>query len=178
MISPRPSPSRLASDWTIRCLKPEDSLEDLTTLLHAAYAQLAALGFRYAAVDQDVALTAKRVAQGTCLVAVSEGRLVGTVTVRPGGSDEGTPYTGQNDVYVFGQFGVLPDLQGGGLGRDLVAACERVAVDAGATRMALDTAEGVDHLVAWYGRLGYRFVDYVQWGHTNYRSVILEKALF
>ena len=33
------------------------------------------------------------------------------------------------------------------------------------------------HLVGWYTRLGYRFIEHTQWSHTNYRSVVLSKPM-
>jgi hypothetical protein len=47
----------------------------------------------------------------------------------------------------------------------------------GAAEVAVDTAEGVAHLIAFYRTRGYRQVGDAQWDHTNYRSVILSKRL-
>jgi hypothetical protein len=49
---------------TIRTFAPNDSLIELTQLLHRAYANLGALGLNYTAVDQTPEDTAK---QGTAL---------------------------------------------------------------------------------------------------------------
>jgi len=57
----------------IRRLRDEDSREELTELLHRAYAELGALGFRYRAVDQDVEMTRKRLTRGECYVAARSG---------------------------------------------------------------------------------------------------------
>ena len=54
---------------------------------------------------------------------------------------------------------------------------EGEALRRGATELALDTAEGAAHLRRWYGARGYRLVAHAQWGVTNYRSVILSRAL-
>ena len=43
--------------------------------------------------------------------------------------------------------------------------------------LALDTAEGATHLIDWYAKLGFEFVEYTQWEVTNYRSVIMAKPL-
>jgi hypothetical protein len=63
----------------IRLLRDEDSREELTELLHRAYAELGSLGFRYRAVDQDVAMTRKRLLRGECYVAVHASVIVGTL---------------------------------------------------------------------------------------------------
>ena len=90
---------------------------------------------------------------------------------------KGCPWYDRDDVASLGQFAVDPDLQGQGLGRRLIAFVEERAMATGAHEIALDTAEPATHLVDWYGRLGYRFIEYAQWSHTNYSSVILSKAL-
>lgn len=56
----------------------------------------------------------------------------------------------------LGMLSVEPDLQGGGLGRALVAAAERIARDRfGATRMEMTVIVQREELIAWYERLGY-----------------------
>ena len=56
----------------------------------------------------------------------------------------------------FGMLAVDPALQAQGLGRRLVEAVERAAVDDfGAAHMTIRVLEGRDTLIAWYGRLGY-----------------------
>ena len=44
----------------IRQLAPADSLEELTHLLHRAYAQLGGMGLNYTAVSQPTETTARR----------------------------------------------------------------------------------------------------------------------
>jgi hypothetical protein len=43
--------------------------------------------------------------------------------------------------------------------------------------IALDTAEPATHLIRYYEKRGYRFVQHQQWEKVNYRSVILSKRL-
>ena len=43
--------------------------------------------------------------------------------------------------------------------------------------VTLDTAEGAEHLIRTYEKRGYRFIEYVQWEVTNYRSVVMSKKL-
>jgi ribosomal protein S18 acetylase RimI-like enzyme len=57
----------------------------------------------------------------------------------------------------FGMFAVEPTLQGGGIGRAVVAECERIARtewDLPGMRMTVIDLRG--ELIAWYERLGYR----------------------
>jgi len=166
-----------AREWTIRRFQVGDSLAELTELLHAAYRQLGDLGFNYTAVDQSIQVTEKRLAAGECLVAVSGRRLVGTITFYPKEAAAGCPWYDRPEVSSLGQFGVLPTLQRMGFGRRLLAAAEDLALGTGAEELALDTAEGATHLVDWYHRCGWRFVEHAHWRGKTYRSVIMSKSI-
>ena len=57
----------------------------------------------------------------------------------------------------FGMFAVAPDLQGGGVGRALLAECERVARDDwGLADMRMTVIDLREELIAYYLRRGYR----------------------
>lgn len=82
------------------------------------------------------------------------------------------------EVAHISQFGVEPSFQRKGFGRVLMAAAEELAVRDGAVELALDTAEPASHLIKWYTRLGYRYIEPVDWRpQTNYRSVVMSKKL-
>jgi len=159
----------------VRPLRGDDSIAELTAPLHAAYAQLAAMGFNYTAVDQTDDVTRARIEGGDCYVAVEGGKIVGTILYHR--HSDGCPWYAQPHVGVINQFGVSPSCQRGGIGTRLMAAAEARAAETGASELALDTSEGADHLIAWYGRLGYRFVEHVQWPGKTYRSVVMSKVL-
>lgn len=161
----------------IRPLHQADSVAELTTLLHRAYQRLADMGLRYMATHQSEAVTRERIAQGTCLVAVLDEKICGTILFRSAGQTMGCPWYDRPDVASFAQFAVDPAIQAKGIGLQLLKKAETMAVADNAREIALDTAEPATHLVEWYSRLDYRFVEYTQWSHTNYRSVILSKAL-
>ncbi|MEU5832717.1 GNAT family N-acetyltransferase [Streptomyces diacarni] len=56
----------------------------------------------------------------------------------------------------FGMFAVSPNLQGGGVGRAVLAEAERTArVLWGATRMRMQVIRQRENLIAWYERRGY-----------------------
>jgi len=162
---------------TLRRLNPGDSMADLTALLHRCYQPLAAAGLRYLASHQDEATTRDRCSDGECWVAVQGSGVVGTMTWRPGGASPRCPWYGRREVAIFGQFAVVPELQGRGIGSRLLDLAERRAREQGFTQIACDTSEKADALLAYYGRRGYRVVDSVQWEETNYRSVVLSKPL-
>ena len=57
----------------------------------------------------------------------------------------------------FGMFSVRPSLQGGGVGRAVLAEAERIArEDWGCARMQMTVISIRDELIAWYERRGYR----------------------
>lgn len=169
--------SARVDDISIRPWLITDSPVELTELLHRAYARLAAMGLRFWATHQTAEVTEKRIASGECFVAVADGAICGTVLFRDASRTNGSPWYDRPDVASFGQFAVEPALQGNGLGRRLIAHVEDRAAASGAVELALDTAEPALHLVEWYTRLGYRFIERTQWQHTNYRSVILSKPV-
>ena len=162
----------------IRPLEPHDSIDELTALLHRAYAPLGAMGLNYTAVDQTPSDTRSRIGKGICFIAVDGGgRLVGTVLFQPSLTATGSPWLARADVAHLGQFGVEPDLQRHGLGARLMDTVEARARALNAVEIALDTAEPAAHLIAWYSRRGYRFIEYAQWRGKRYRSVIMSKTL-
>lgn len=158
-------------------MRDGDSWEELTSLIRSAYSQLADQGFRYWGTWQSEADTRHRCSQGRCLVAVREGRLVGTVLLKTIFDDHDPPLYLRPEVVVISQFAIDPAFQGKGLGSRLLAEAERSALELGATEVALDTAEGASHLVEFYGKRGYRIVGRVDWDGTNYVSVLMSKAL-
>lgn len=165
------------SGLVVRELRPGDSLGDLTELLHRAYSGLARRGLWYVATHQDEDTTRHRVAAGTCLVALLDGRLVGTVTLERAKTFAPCAWYQRADVASCSQLGVEPDVQRLRIGTLLMDLVEERAWRAGAHEIALDTAEQADDLIAWYGRRGYRLVENVDWEATNYQSVVLSKRL-
>ncbi|XHS79974.1 GNAT family N-acetyltransferase [Burkholderiaceae bacterium UC74_6] len=169
---------------TIRPLEPDDSLEAITELLHAAYASLAAQGWNFTAVNQSVDVTRQRLQGAQAFVAVSENRLVGTVAIRgPKPSNEtyiGDPspslYTTPGTA-ILAQLGVHPDWRGQGLAERLIDAAEHWARVQGHHQIALDTAEPASALRARYERRGYVDVGSVQWQGKTYRSVLMCKQM-
>ncbi len=167
----------------VRGMAARDSYDELTSLLHAAYAPLAAQGMNFTAATQSVDVTKKRAAEGQCMVAEFEGALVGTVTVcgpydvdsAPWAAD--VPWFRERDTAHFHQFAVAPLHQGQGVGRRLVTAAEAWARQQGFKRMALDTAQPATALRALYRRMGYADVGDVQWPGKTYRSVVMQKSL-
>lgn len=164
-------------DVVLRPIRRSDSLEELTVLLHRAYKPLADMGFRFFATHQTVADTVQRLENAHCWVGVQGTALVATIALygKKRSGEQCAWYT-KDGVWCFGQFAVAPELQGVGVGGQLLDIVESFARDNHAREIALDTAEGAAHLIRLYGQRGYRFVQHVQWDSTNYRSVVLSKA--
>ncbi len=165
------------SSFTIRPWMETDSVSEMTALLHRAYSGLARMGLRFMATHQSDEVTASRIAEGQCFVGVMDGTIRGTILFKTMSQTKGCGWYDRPEVSSIAQFGIEPGLQANGLGRQLIDFAEQQAIASGAGELALDTAEPATHLVNWYSRLGFRFIGYEQWSHTNYRSVMLSKAL-
>lgn len=161
----------------IRTLRPDDSFDELTELLHRAYRVLADMGLRFLATHQDVDTTRSRVATGTCFVAELDGKIIGTITYYAPGRRYGCDYYKKKGVAHIGQLAVEPTVQRLGVAARLMSHAEEFARSRVMRELALDTAEPAIQLIDWYTRIGYRFVGYHQWDVTNYRSVIMSKLL-
>jgi predicted N-acetyltransferase YhbS len=161
----------------IRLASPSDNISLLTALLHRAYARLGDMGLRYMAVDQTDDVTRKRMSAGECYIALLDKMPIGTVVFKSMERTRGSPWLDRPDVASLAQLAVDPAIQKAGLGNRLMTLAETRAVESGAREIALDTAEPATHLRHWYTSRGYRFIEYAQWKHTNYRSVIMSKSL-
>lgn len=161
----------------IRPLADHDSIDELTALLHRAYARLGAMGLNYTAVDQSPQVTRQRLEGGQGLVAEWCGALAGTIVVKPPQPGSDCAYFRRDGVAAAHQFAVDPARQGLGIGRALLAAAEAWAGAQRHRELAMDTAEQATHLIALYTGLGYRPVGNVQWPGKVYRSVVLSKVL-
>lgn len=165
------------SIFHIRPFSETDSLDELTSLLHLAYKKLADQGFRFLATHQDAQTTKERIKEGECFVAISEGKIIATITYYSPSNTNGNDWYELPFVSTFGQFAVNPEVQNHGIGGKLVDLVENLARRDRATEIAIDTAEGAAELIGYYKKRGYRFVGYTQWDMTNYRSVLLSKEL-
>ncbi|MDQ3022477.1 MAG: GNAT family N-acetyltransferase [Bacteroidota bacterium] len=136
------------------------------------------MGFRYLATHQDDSETERRLNNGISYLALINYRIIGTVSLYYGrvkGHD--TDFYNKKYIAHFGQFAVAPEYQKKGIGNIMMDLIEKKAKTLGAKEIALDTAEGAEHLIKYYEKRDYRFIEYVNWKVTNYRSVIMSKKL-
>ncbi|MFF0293026.1 GNAT family N-acetyltransferase [Kitasatospora sp. NPDC004614] len=151
-------------------------MEELTSLLHRAYADHAAAGRAFFASYQSVEDTAIRLGRGECWLAVQGTELVGLVTLSaPHEVPDG--YPAPAGAGSFWQLAVDPAYRGTGLGQRLLTLAEERITALGATEVVIDTSVEAIELVGWYRRRGYVPVGSWRWDVTNYESVVLSKAL-
>lgn len=176
-MSSEPGANLPFPSWTIRPIRDSDSREDLTKLINRAYQRLAKLGLKYVATWQGVDITARRVKEGDCFLAVAGQDILGTIVYHDQSLTKGCEWYDRSNVSSFHQFAVEPKVQRYGLGAALMDRVEQCARESGAEEIALDTAEQASHLIEYYKKRGYRHVGFADWKETNYRSVILSLSL-
>src|SRR5687768_948786 len=117
------------AEVVIRPIEAGDSVDELTGLLHRAYRELAEMGFRFFASHQTSEQTAKRIAGARCWVAVTAGRLVGTVCLSDDRRkhDSRCAYYQRPGVWTCNQFAVEPALRRRGIGAAMMEVVEGAA---------------------------------------------------
>ena len=162
----------------IRPVEAGDDLVRLTELVHAAYAPHASNALRFWGTHQSVADTATRLASGQGFLALADGEMAGTITVRPPQPDSPVPLFRMADVWSFCQFAVDPRFKGLGVGTALHEWALRHAAAHGAKRMALDTAAPATGLIRMYASWGYAECGSCDWRpHTNYLSTLMVRPV-
>lgn len=163
--------------YNVRKFTETDSVEELTQFLHRSYKELADMGLRFLATHQDVSVTMNRISKGQCYIIEDIGKIIATICYYNVDRTKGANWYDKDKVASLTQFAVDPFYRKKGLGNILMDIVENRARDEGAEEIALDTSEHAHHLIEYYKRRGYRFIEYQQWNVTNYRSVILSKKL-
>ncbi|MBL8017745.1 MAG: GNAT family N-acetyltransferase [Ignavibacteria bacterium] len=154
-----------------------DSVEELTELLHRAYKRLADMGLNFIATHQTAEYTRNYLKKGECFVLTSGTKLEGTIFYQRSMWDDAPEIYKRADSVLIGKFAVEPALQKIGLGEKLMDFVEGYAAKNGKKRVVLDTSEKALHLIEYYTRRGYKFIENWQWPDVNYRSVIMSKEL-
>ncbi|MGF7059696.1 GNAT family N-acetyltransferase [Brassicibacter mesophilus] len=163
-----------------RSFSSDDSIEELTHLLHRSYKILADMGLKYVATTQDNSITLKRIRNAyKCYIGMYKNKIVSTISLySPKPSDTSSWYN-KDFVAKIGQFAVAPELQKYGIGSKMMDIVEEEARKIkNVTEIALDTAETAHHLIGFYKKREYRYVETIQWHETNYKSVVLSKSLY
>ena len=166
------------TQYTIRPFNESvDSVEELTELLHRAYKRLADMGLNFIATYQSAEYTRNYFRKGQCFVLTSGKKIEGTIFYQTVMWDDAPEIYKDPDSVLVGKFAVEPSLQKIGLGEKLMDFAEGYAAGEGKKRVVLDTSEKAFHLIEYYTRRGYKFIENWQWPDVNYRSVIMSKEL-
>ena len=164
-------------EFIFRLIAAEDSIEKINAILRASYAPLAAQGMKYAASHEDINATKRNIAKGECHLVICNNEIVGCVNLRSPGAELGPDWYSQPGIVTFGRFAILPQFQSRGIGSKLLDHIESRAKELEAKELAFDTSEKALHLIQFYEKRGYRFIQFHQWEVTNYRSVVMSKIL-
>lgn len=154
-----------------------DFIDQLTLLLHRAYAELGEQGLMYTGVDQTTQETRRRIEYADCFVATRGGILVGTITVRGPYFGSPCPYLELPHVATAYQLAVDPQAQGRWLSAALFNATEAWAVAMGYSELAGITASQARRQVKLHQRRQYREVARLYWPGQNFESIVFAKTL-
>lgn len=118
-------------------------------------------------IDADVLRADIARPRSRVVLAENDGRLLACAHVA---DEDGHGY--------FGMFAVVPGLQGGGIGKRLLAECERIAREEwGLADMRMTVIDVRDELIAFYERRGYRRTGtYKPFPHGDERFGIPRRA--
>jgi GNAT superfamily N-acetyltransferase len=152
-----------------------DSYEQLTAMLHRAFARLGMMGLNCLCVGQTPLATKKRARAGDCFVAVCGGQVVGTMTLYARDLESTCEHYRVENVATLRQFGVEPAWQSRGIGKSLIAFAEHWAATRGYAQLALDTPYPAAHLLEFYRSQGFRIIDVMRFADRGYDSAILSK---
>ncbi|MDD4036733.1 MAG: GNAT family N-acetyltransferase [Bacilli bacterium] len=159
--------------------KPECiTYEDITELLHKAYTVRIKEGLKYNAATQSAEVTKNRVGNGTCLIAIIDEELVGTITCNIYNCYS-KKYSLKYDknFYIISQFAVKPYYKHRGIGKKLIEYVEDLAQKNNCDAIYGDTASSAKQLLSWYDHLDYLKIGFLSHPNTNYYSVVFRKTI-
>ena len=157
-------------NFAIRRFNSTDSIDEVTQMLHRAFAPMAALGANCQCVDQSSSTTRARMERGDCLVAVADRRIVGTLTLEACDPSSAVAHYRKPGVASLHQFAVDPLYQGAGVGRSMLKVATMWAHMRQFGELALDVR-------AFYAHQGFRLVGGTRLAGRGYDSVILSKSI-
>ena len=164
-------------NFAIRRINSTDSIEDVTEMLHSAFAPMARLGANCQCCNQSSSTTRERMARGDCLIAVADRRIVGTLTMETCDPSSSIAHYRRPSVASLHQFAVDPAYQGGGVGRSLLKVASMWARMRQFGEIALDTPALALDVRAFYAHQGFRLVQVARLAGRDYESVILGRTL-
>lgn len=156
----------------------DDSINNITKLLHRAYSIHKKKKLNYLASYQNNDVTYSRLKSGKSFVAVIKpNKIIGTITVYDNSTSILHRHYGKKNTYHFGQFAVDPEYQGLSIGKNLYLTIEKYCKENKAYSIMTDTSVKAKKLIRMYNKWGYRIIDKEHWENTNYYSFIFEKKI-
>ncbi len=153
-------------------LATHDDVPAIRHLVNAAYQELADMGLNFTGTYQDEEITIERMQDAEVYLLHRNAELIATMNLSIRELDDGAGRC----VFIH-QLAVRPDQKKNGIGSYLMDLAEQRALNAGISKLQLDTAIPAKHLVSMYQRRGFAPIKEVQWEGKTYRSYIMEKSL-
>jgi len=119
------------------------------------------------AMTESVESVADRISRQTCLVAVSNGKIVGTICIKKAENPLVYSFSGKTYDYLenagpsfyISRFAVIQRFRKTGLGIDLMTKALCIAREAGARSVLLHSAATNKNMVEFYGKRGFELID-------------------
>jgi GNAT superfamily N-acetyltransferase len=160
--------------------KPEYvSWDEITQLLHIGYSERRMQGLDYSAASQSVQKTIERVSNGVCLVALLDGKLIGTESYRMIRASELKFRRWYHDdcFFYLHSLTVLPEFKRMGIGTIIRNKIVEEAYQKKVDSLISDTSAHAKWLISWYSRLGHKKVGQVSHPTTNYFSIVMRTPI-
>ena len=119
------------------------------------------------AMTESIESVADRISRQTCLVAVCDGKIVGSICIKK--VDNPLVYTFSDKTlsflekagpsYYISRFAVIQSYRKTGLGIDLITKALDIARDAGTKCVLLHSAATNRNMVEFYGKRGFKLID-------------------
>lgn len=170
------------------------SVDELTEVINKAYSRWLRRNLRYVGTHQNSAKTLERIKNCTCMVALENDKIIGTIkynlTVNNGGkadllhANANRRWWGNNKAWFkgavsmyVGQFAILPEYAGSQAAQMLAKYCIDKAYELKVSEMMIDTSEKALSLIRLYERQGFIRVHYFINPFTNFNSYALVKPI-
>lgn len=143
----------------VREIRP-DEYEDAGRVTALAYREFVLPGdTSWEEYLEDIADVRGRIGRSLVLVAVEDGRILGSATLELGERiDDDDPPLAADEAHIR-MLGVHPDARGRGVARALIDACFERARRAGRSRMTLHTTMRMKIAQAMYERMGFERLE-------------------
>lgn len=148
--------------------------EEIADVVRRAYAIWDEKGYDYAARKYTAADIERVSKDGTCLVAVADGKVAGALVYYLGREykDLGTSNSVHSHIAA-----VLPEYRGKRIGSMLFSKMLEEAKKAGCGEYVADTCADNKELLKMYRSMGFKVVSYTSFPNTSYYSAVFMKPL-